>query len=142
MNHLGTGFDKPSPRFLEVAGEIARAMGLDEQMLAAGRPMEAHGVRFGFVHFGQQDPDGMTLFAQVGIVPEEEEAAVLRRLLQANAATPAGLSGYYAVVPGSDDIVCCWRFDISDVPDAAQQIVALVSQMCRSVADIRANQDP
>jgi hypothetical protein len=133
--------DRPPLRFLEVASEIAQLLGLDAQMLIAGRPVEAHGVRFGFIHFGQQDADGMTLFAQVGMVPREDEAVALRRLLQLNAATPAARTGYYAIVPGTDDVVCCWRFDISGMDDAARQIVNMVLQMCESVAGMQASLD-
>lgn len=132
---------RPSPRFLEVAGEIAQSMGLDVQMLAAGQPMELRGVRFAFIHFGDRDAYGMTLFAQVGTVPRESEALALRRLLQLNALTPAAISGYYAIVPATDEVVCCWRFDLAGMDDAAAQLVATVREMCEHVAGMRASLD-
>lgn len=129
----------PSPRFVEVAGEIARLINLDAQMLIAGTPIEAGGIRFAFMHYGERDPDGLTLLVQLGVLPKEHEAAALRQLLHFNAMTPAAAAGYYAVVPGTDDVVCGWRFDIAGMDDAAQHIVSIVGEMCERGAQMRAS---
>jgi hypothetical protein len=131
-------FERPSPRFVQVAGDVALLLALDAQMLIEGRPVEAHGMRFWFVHYGERDPYGLTLFAQVGALAEEHGAGTLRRLLEFNALTPAALTGYYALVPGTDDLVCCWRWDIAEPADGvAQQIVAEISEMSRQAVEVR-----
>lgn len=131
------GREMPSPRFVEVASEIASVLRLDAQMLIDGTPVEANGMRFAFVHHGERDAEGMTLLMQIGVLPQVEQAAALRQLLNFNAMTPAGVSGYYAVVPGTDDVVCGWRFDIATMEDAARQIVATVGEMCRRGSAMR-----
>jgi hypothetical protein len=126
----------PSPRFLQVAADIAYKLGLDPRMLAEGHPVDAHGLRFWFVHFGQRDPEGMTMFVRIGEVQEGRPEA-LRRLLEFNGLFPVGMGGYYAIMPGTDVLVCGWRWDIESVDDAAERIVAEVSLICRHVADVR-----
>lgn len=137
MNSGDSAFDQPSPLFLEVIGEIGQLMKLDAQMLAAGAPFHAQGMRFAFMHYGARDAEGLTLVAQVGVLPVKDQAAALRRLLNFNAVTPAGISGYYAIVPETEDVVCCWRFDIATMDHAARHIVSLVTEMCRQGAAMR-----
>lgn len=116
-------------------------MGLDAQMLAAGHPVETMGTRLAFMHYGDRDPDGLTLLVQIGVVAQEDQALALRRLLHFNALTPAAVCGYYALVPGTDDVVFCWRFDIANTANAAPHIVSVVSGMCRSAVDVRKTLD-
>jgi hypothetical protein len=127
---------RPPPRFVEVASEIAHLLGLDAQKLLEGCPLQALGMTFWFVHYGARDPDGMTIFAQIGDIAKDDPGA-LRRALEYNALSPGGLAGYYAIVPGSDTLVCCWRVDLTLTEDPAKRIVLDLSAACQHVANVR-----
>jgi hypothetical protein len=127
---------KPFPRFLEAASGIAHLLGLDAQKLLEGCPVQALGMTFRFVHYGVRDPDGMTILSQIGVVDKDDPSA-LRRLLEYNALLPGGRAGYYAIVPGTDTLVSCWRVDLTLPESTAERIVLDLCEMCEHVANVR-----
>jgi hypothetical protein len=128
---------RPSPVFIAAAAEIARRLGLDAPMLIDGNAFELMGRNFAFVHYGAADPDGLTLLTEVGDFDGSTDMLTLRRLLEFNAATPAALTGYFALVPGAEKVVACTRFDLARIDDPAETVLMHISQIIQNFAEMQ-----
>jgi hypothetical protein len=128
---------RPSPRFVEVVGEIAMQLGVDASPLIRGNVIELFGEKFAFIHFGADDPTGLTLFMQTAELKDEPGMDVARSLLEYNATTSAGAAGYFAIVPRTNTVVCCWRFDIEKLEKPAEHLLLIISHIATSAGESR-----
>lgn len=128
MNHHEHNISAPMPQAcLATIETLAAAIGLDAAQLAQGRPVHYKGVDFYLGHHGEADPCGLMLMINIGTLPEEAQALACRRLLEHNTLTPAALRGYFSLMPGTDIVLSCIRFDLERTPDASDAILALIA---------------
>lgn len=138
---------QPSARFLGVLQDLAQRVHADLQLLVEGQPVQYEGFTFRLTHEGSQDPAGMTVMIEMGLVGEGSDgAAIYKRLLEQNALMQAALSGYFCVLPGTDVVAYGFRVDLERVPNAADAILASIGllgdDMQRLVRIIETEADP
>lgn len=126
---------RPSEQYLRAVQDIAKAIGLDTEKIAAGAALQCNGITFWIGHHGQLDPEGMVLRIHMGAVPTGLESVVLRQLLEHNAVTPAAVSGYYSLLPGTDIIALCVRLNLAKVPRPRDAILAYIGLFAKQVAE-------
>jgi hypothetical protein len=131
LREMERQLSRPSPLFLSTVAEVAQKLGLDADKLVAGEAVLLRGIIFHLVHYGQADADGLTLFVQIGAVPESGEAESLRSLLEHNVTSP-GAGGVYGLMPGTDTVVNRTRIDLArsaaPAADVMRQIEAFAVQ--------------
>ena len=134
-----TGTAVQSPSFLQAVQDLSLRIGLDPQGIAAGRPVRFKEVVFWLGHDRQGDPDGLTLYVDMGTVAPEFEGTIFRSLLEHNASTVAAAAGHYAVLPGSNTVVYCLRLNMTrtnDVADSIMAFIGLFSAQIRHLSEV------
>jgi hypothetical protein len=135
---LGAAACARAPQFLHTAQRIAHELALDYEKIASGYPMRYQGISFWLQEYGLLDRDGLTLMIEVGQLNARDEHDVCRQLLECNYVIPAGVQGYFAVMPGSNVIASCIRIDFDKVADPAAAVFDIVRSMAESRPEITA----
>lgn len=123
-------------RFATAVREFAGWTGLDADAVLAGQSFEIGGVRFTLVHYGITDPDGATVVVDYGEFTVDNEAMLLRRLLEHNLQTPAGRHGYFGLVPAVNRLHFCIRVDLAKAErgaDAIGNVIAMTVESLRGM---------
>ena len=121
----------PPEQFLQAAQRVAHVMALDVDRGVAGHSVKFRGTTFWLLHHGPLDPGGMVLVVELANLASGIDAALCRNLLEFNYATPAGSSGYTALVPGTGAVCYCVRVDFDKVANAGDAILSMVREMVR-----------
>jgi hypothetical protein len=124
---------QPSPRFLEVAQDLAGKVGMSAEQVIEGRPLVYKALSFNLQHHGQLDPSGALILLHLAPLPEREGEFTCRQLLEFNAMMPAGGNAFYGVFPATNTIVYVVRVDLDRNPDAADVILAFVGVMADQI---------
>lgn len=112
---------EPSSLYLSAAQEIAFRLGLDIGMVANGHPIDYGGLLF-WLRPDDTDPGVMAAMVEIGDLPVQDEARICRQLLQQHYIGVPAMHGSYCLLPGTDVIAYCVRFEI-ETPDAASASV-------------------
>jgi hypothetical protein len=132
-NADGPQFGTKPPEPSELVGKairgFAEANDVDPQLLLDGYRFEWKGKGMWLRHFGEKDDDAVVLMLDMGDYPDEEPEPFLRFALEHNAFTPAGVHGYYALVPGSNTLTYCVRLDLSNEENGAAAIAFLITSI-------------
>lgn len=133
MSESRTDAEQPPALFLRAAQELGTRLRLDVHELVQGAPVEYQGIRFSLQHHGAMDPDGLTLAVHTGTIPAIAQAAAYRQLLMHNAMTAAAVHGFFAMVPDTETVLLCIRFNLERTSDAADAVMAIVGNMAREL---------
>lgn len=127
------------PAYLSAIERYAHATGLDAQALAAGQGFETEDATFFLVHYGNLDPDGLTVMMDAGELPDDPHlsAALTGPMLQLNAAAPSVVHGYYGYDPESDRLMHCTRIPLDRVADSAAAIASIVRSGSRFQRELK-----
>lgn len=133
LRELARDMARPSPQLVRAATGLAARLGLDPAPMLAGEGFQVKDMVFQILHYGQSDPDGLTLLTHMGAIPAEDTVQSLRGLLESNISNPAPASAVYGVLPGTDTVVMRTRINLTqagDPADAAMRYIeALVTQV-------------
>jgi hypothetical protein len=124
---------QPSELVTSSISEFAEGVGVDPQQLLAGARFECNGMGMWLRHYGQKDPDGIVLVIDMGEYPEGEREQFLQFALEHNLLTPAALHGYYALVPGADNLAYCVRLDLATARNGPAALVTLIATLVKAV---------
>jgi len=119
--------------YREAVEAFAGKTGLPAAQLLEGLPFECDGARFRLEHYGAADPNGLVVMVEIGELDPEDEVIALRRLLESNALSPAAVSGYYSLLPGTSMVLYCIRLNLAAEPDAAEAMVRLMGTITTGV---------
>jgi hypothetical protein len=126
------------PEKFEVAArEFAGWMGLDADAVVAGHTFEVAGVPVTLMHYGSADPEAATVVIDFGEIYPDNEAVVLRGMLEHNLRTPAGRLGYFSMAPGLAKMLFCIRVDLEHAPDGADALGNVVGMAVESTRAMR-----
>ncbi len=128
----------PPAAFLDTAQRIAQITALDVLKVIEGYPLTFRGVTFWLQHYGQLDANGMAVMVEIGTLTPETELLVCKQLLGYNYVTPAGINGYYAVMPGSNLIAYGIRVDFDKTPNPAEFIFSMIRTVVEKKAQLTA----
>ena len=126
LREIEREMNRPSPRFIRTVGEVAQKLGLDAQRMAAGEPVTIRSMVFQALHHGQSQPDALTLIIRMGLVPQAQEAAFLRHLLEHNVVMPSYMRGVYGLLPGTDIVVMRIRVEPAKAASAAKEALQYI----------------
>lgn len=105
----------------------------------AGGRLDSGGLGFWLLHHGARDPRAMTVFVDVGELPDDpaQQLAILRELLEKNVTTPGAVAGYYGVVPGTSNCVLCTRLRFENVESEGDALGTLMATLISGVDKTR-----
>jgi len=126
---FGTKPPEPTELVDKAIRGFAEANDVDPQLLLNGHRFEWKGKGMWLRHFGDKDADAVVLMLDMGDYPDAEPEPFLRFALEHNAFTPAGVHGYYALVPGSNTLAYCVRLDLSEEENGAAAIAFLITSI-------------
>jgi hypothetical protein len=127
IEHPGIG------KYQAAVREFAGWVGLDAPALIEGQAFEIGGVSLRLLHYGVSDPYGATVVVDYGEFGAENEAIILRRLLEHNLQTPAGRLGYFSLAPGLRRMLYCIRVELEWAEDGADAIANVVGFTVESI---------
>ena len=119
---------EPSSHYLGAAQQIAIRLGLDIGMVANGHPIDYKGLNFWLRH-DEADPGVMVVMVEIGDLPVVDEVQACRELLQQHYFGCPAIQGCYCLLPGTDVIACCARFDIESSDDVCADALRFIDQM-------------
>lgn len=111
--------------------QFAGANGLDAKHLLACAPFQCNGEVFRLQHDPRLDLHGLVLLFELGEIPGATAHEVHLRMLGHCASTAAVLTGFYAVLPGTNMGAYCMRLDARTPGD----LVALIANVAESLAN-------
>jgi hypothetical protein len=118
-----------SSSYRHTVEQFASNAGLDCEALLEGKGFDYKGLRFRLENYGAMDPDGFFVLVEAAQFSSDNEGLVCRRLLEMNLLMPAGLLGYYAVMPGTNCAMFCVRIDLAKTRQAHVVAAALMETL-------------
>ena len=136
---FGVDADGTPHAYRRAVTDFASSLGLDAQTLIDGGRLDSGGLGFWLQHHGSRDPRAMTVFVDIGQLPEEpaQQLAVLRELLEKNVTTPGAIAGYYGVIPETSQCVMCTRLALDNVDSEGDALGMLIASLIGAVDKTR-----
>lgn len=118
-------------RFQQVTGEFASAAGVPLEDVVGENGFLYDESRFWLRHYGDDDPEGVTVMMHLDEVPEApgDVVAITRPLLQYHAVVPAVAHGYYGYLPRFNCLVYCVRLPLDQVRDGVEAIAGAIAAL-------------
>ncbi len=137
---------KPVPKaFQEAVTQFALEVGLDPAPLIEGDALDHDEARFWLMHYGEDDPQGITILmdrCEPANAPEAQ-LKMTSALLEHHVTIPSVLHGYYGYLPMLNRIVYCMRIALDEVEDGAIAIATVIAnctELARAVNSSLSNQ--
>ncbi|RYX95590.1 MAG: hypothetical protein EOO28_11055 [Comamonadaceae bacterium] len=129
------------PAFEKVVAQFAQSVGVEADPLIQGKWLEYSGRRFWLVHYGLDDPQGLTILMEAAALPEEPGAlvALTTPLLEYHVAVPVALQGYYGCLPDHNCLVHCTRLALDELADPAATLEATIWELADSMGSAHAH---